>query len=167
MSDPYVGEIRLFGGNFAPLGWHFCDGSLVPISQNEALFALIGTTYGGDGSTSFALPDLRGRVPVHISNNIHLGAKGGVESVTLIEAQIPAHTHAVNASTENGVTGAPTDHVWASSSAINPYQAAAPSVRMNPAAVHSTGAGHPHDNVMPSIVLNYIISMEGIWPSPE
>ncbi|MEX0739345.1 MAG: tail fiber protein [Pseudohongiella sp.] len=165
MSDSYVGEIRMFGGDFAPVGWHVCDGRLLPVSDYDALFALIGTAYGGDGQRTFGLPDLRGRVPVQMSNSMQLGATGGVETVTLIAQQLPAHTHVVNASTAAGSSNSPTNHVWASSDAIAPYQSAAPTVTMSPDAVAVTGGNQSHENVMPSLVVNFIICLYGNFPT--
>jgi microcystin-dependent protein len=166
MSDPYVGEIRLFGGNYAPEDWHLCDGSLLSITQNEALFALIGTTYGGDGQNNFAVPDLRGRVPLHLSTALPLGAQTGSETVTLTQQQIPAHTHTANASDQSANSASPADHVWGASG-TNPYQATAPNAAMSAGAVHATGGNQPHENMMPGLVVNYIISLNGIFPTPD
>jgi microcystin-dependent protein len=170
MSTPFVGEIRLFAGTFAIDGWAFCDGSLRSISENEVLFALIGTTYGGDGVNTFALPDLRGRVPIHqgpgpgLSNRV-MGETGGAETVALTINQYPAHRHALAASTAIG-TAAPAGGVLAASSA-NVYGSAAPSVAMAAQAIGPTpgGAAQPHNNMAPSLGLNYIISLFGIFPS--
>lgn len=165
MSDAFIGEIRMFGGDFAPVNWHFCDGRLLSVDDYEALFSLIGTTYGGDGQNTFALPDLRGRVPVHINNSTPLGAQGGVESVTLTAQQLPAHSHAVNASTAEGSSKSPTNNVWASSEAISPYQPTEPTVTMSPDSIAAAGGSQPHENVMPSLVVNFIIKLEGLYPT--
>ncbi|MBD0381960.1 phage tail protein [Paenibacillus sedimenti] len=172
MSNPYVGEIRMFAGNFAPQGWAFCHGQLLAIAENDALFSLIGTTYGGNGQTTFALPDLRGRVPVHMGRSPHsgntytLGQEGGVETVTLILQQMPAHSHPVRAHSENGMGGNPKDGVWASSS-LQPYSTDTPDGAMNAQAITSTGGNQPHDNMMPYVCVSYIISLYGILPSPN
>ena len=164
MSNPYIGEIRMFAGNFAPAGWAFCDGSLLSISQNDVLFALIGITYGGDGVTTFALPDLRSRVPVHMGGGFTLAQSGGVEHVTLTVSQMPAHTHIPRANSAPGVQTTPTGKVWASSSNL-PYSANAPGSAMAPQAISSYGASLPHDNMIPFLAVNFIISMFGIFPS--
>src|SRR3954449_11195634 len=128
MAQPYVGEIRMFAGNFAPAGWMFCEGQLLPISENEILFQLIGTTYGGDGQSTFALPDLRGRIPLHFGNGFVLAETGGAESVTLTVNQIPAHSHALLATTSLGTATTPQDNLLAESSLITMFQSAPPTV---------------------------------------
>jgi microcystin-dependent protein len=164
MSQPYVGEIRMFGGNFAPAGWMFCDGSLLPISENETLFNLIGTTYGGDGQSTFALPDLRSRVPIHQGNGFTLAQMGGEENVTLTVSQIPAHTHVPQANSGTGTQTSPAGNVWANSANF-PYSPNAPSASMDPAAVGLAGGSQPHDNMIPFLVVNFIISLFGVYPS--
>lgn len=167
MSQPYVGEIRMFAGSFAPAGWAFCDGQLIPISENDVLFTLIGTTYGGDGQNTFALPDLRSRVPVHQGNGFVIGQSGGVESVTLTANQIPTHTHAATAVNAAGNT-ATASGVWAASAdtSINPYGAAASiDSSMAPQAISSTGGSQPHDNMLPFLVISFILSLFGVFPS--
>ena len=165
MSDPYIGEIRMFGGTFAPAGWAFCDGQLLPISENDALFTLIGTTYGGDGQETFALPDLQGRVPVHQGNGFVLGQKAGVESVTLTTQQLPIHTHAFLASQDQGATTNPPSNVVASipggGSAYIQDQAA---VAMNQQSLMPQGGSQPHENVQPFLCISFIISLFGIFP---
>ena len=169
MSSPFVGEIRVFAGNFAPSGWAFCDGQLVSIAENTTLFALIGTTYGGDGQSTFALPDLRGRVPVHqgtgSGSSYVIGQAGGVESVALTPQQLPAHGHPLYATTSaaSGTSG-PTG-LLASTTTMNFYGAGAPSTPMAPGAITATGGGLPHDNVAPFLAVNFIISLFGIFPS--
>ncbi|MBA5685480.1 phage tail protein [Rugamonas apoptosis] len=177
MAEPFVGEIRMFGGNFAPQGWAFCDGNLMPISENEALFALLGTTYGGDGETTFALPDLRGRVPIHQGsqdgNSYVLGQQGGSEEVTLMQNQVPAHTHLVGASAAvppatgagiNVTSGVP--YVPASPGA-KPKLYAGPGMPapMYPGAVAASGGSQPHNNMAPFLGVHFIISLFGIFPS--
>lgn len=163
MSSPFIGEIRMFAGNFAPNGWAFCDGSLLPISQNDALFNLIGTTYGGDGQSTFALPDLRSRVPVHVGPGFALGQNGGAESVTLTTNQIPVHNHAAQASSQGGNQNSPAG-VWAAtpSKAYGPGPAG---VALQAGAVAAAGGGQPHDNMAPFLAVNYILSLFGIFPS--
>ena len=166
MSSPFIGEIRMFGGNFAPAGWAFCDGSLIPISENDALFNLIGTTYGGDGQNTFALPDLRSRIPVHVGPGFALGQSGGVESVTLTTSQIPSHSHVPQANNAPGTQVSPANGVWASTSpSLNQYSNVAPSVTMDPAACGQTGGNQPHDNMVPFLAVNFILSLFGIFPS--
>lgn len=172
MSEPYLGEIKMFGGNFAPVGWSFCDGSLLSISQYEALFALLGTTYGGDGQTTFALPDLRGRIPLHMGTNpqtgthFPLGQMAGTETVALLPNQLPAHTHFVTAQTAANTvqTGNPANAVWAPSD-FNRFSTNPPDGAMNPAAITFQGGNQPHDNVMPFLTVSFIIALEGIFPS--
>ena len=170
MAQPYVGEIRLFAGNFPPSGWAFCDGTPQAISENETLFQLIGTTYGGDGETTFNLPDLRGRVPIHQGTgsdgiNYQMAEMGGVESVTLTTNQIPTHTHALLGSadpasqrnTNNAVFGRGPAEIYASEFT---------GVQLSTQSITSVGGSQPHDNFQPYLCLNYIISLFGIFPSP-
>lgn len=171
MSTPYIGEIRMFGGNFAPQGWAFCDGSLLPISENDALFTLIGTTYGGDGQTTFALPDLRGRLPVHmgqgggLSSRI-IGETGGTESVTLTMTQIPAHTHALLGSSSLASELSPAGTVIASPTNIDLYRpGSAPVSALAANAISPAGGSQPHDNIQPFLCISFIISLFGIFPS--
>lgn len=166
MAQPYVGEIRMFAGNFAPAGWMFCEGQLLPISENETLFQLIGTTYGGDGQSTFALPDLRGRLPLHMGNGFTLAETGGAEEITLTVSQIPAHTHPLLASTSGGTLASPVNNVLAESVAINPYIEDQANGNMNPAAVSAMGGSQPHTNFQPYLCVDFIISLFGIFPSP-
>lgn len=167
MSQPYVGEIRIFAGDFAPLNWALCQGQLMAISENETLFALIGTTYGGDGQSNFNLPNLSSRVPIHFGldsfgNNYPLGQSAGVESVTLTVAQIPQHTHTcVGAAAAN--SSSPSGSTWADG--VDLYSSASPSVTLNPTAVSPAGGSQPHDNLMPFLGLNFIIALFGVFPS--
>lgn len=165
MAQPYVGELRMFGGNFAPAGWAFCDGALLPISENETLFNLIGTTYGGDGQSTFALPDLRGRLPMHMGGSYILAETGGVENVTLTVNQIPVHNHAPLAVAGNGNQSTPQNGVWAGA-ASSIYTSNAPSTPVNATLGQSTGGSQPHDNLMPFLAVSFIISLYGIFPSP-
>ena len=164
MSNPYVGEIRMFGGNFAPVGWAFCNGQLLPISENPTLFNLIGTTYGGDGQTTFALPNLQSRVPIHQGNAHVIGEVGGAESVTLALAQIPAHTHTPQASSSPGTSASPSGNVWAAWSDAQ-YSATAPAAAMASPALAPAGGSQPHENMPPFVAVNFIISLFGIFPS--
>jgi microcystin-dependent protein len=167
MGTPYVGEIRMFAGNFAPAGWMFCQGQLLAISENETLFQLIGTTYGGDGESTFALPNLSSRVPLHVGPGFALGQTGGAESVTLTTSQIPAHSHVPQASTSSTSppnVSDPTGAVWAQST-LDDYSSAAPGLAMNAAAIGTSGGSQPHDNMIPFLVINFIISMFGTFPS--
>jgi microcystin-dependent protein len=166
MAQPYVGEIRLFAGNFAPAGWMFCEGQLLPISENETLFQLIGTTYGGDGEETFGVPDLRGRVPVHQGSGYVLAEAAGVEEVTLTTQQIPVHNHAYIVSTAAGANSDLSNQVIGQHPTISIFQAAAPTVTMNPAVLGPVGGSQPHTNFQPYLCINYIISLFGIFPSP-
>jgi len=167
MSQPYVGEIRMFAGNFAPAGWMFCEGQLLPISENETLFQLIGTTYGGDGQSTFGLPDLRGRLPIHQGNGFTLAQSGGVEQVTLTTQQIPAHTHPLLATTAQASGNSPANQVLASTQAatITPYGTDAPQVQLAPTSVSAVGGSQPHTNFQPYVCIDFIISLFGIFPS--
>ena len=170
MSNPFVGEIRMFGGNFAPQGWAFCAGQLLAISENATLFNLIGTTYGGDGQQTFALPDLSGRIPLHQGQgaglgNYVIGEKSGVESVTLTLNQIPAHSHSVLASTAGGSASNPLNVVLANPPSVTAFIADDPSVVLPSNLVTVSGGSQPHDNLMPYVAVNYIISLFGIYPS--
>jgi microcystin-dependent protein len=166
VAQPYVGEIRMFAGIFAPAGWMFCDGSLLPISENETLFNLIGTTYGGDGQSTFALPDLRGRIPLHQGNGFILAETGGAETITLTVAQIPAHSHPMLASGNTGTGANPQGNVLDQmSGAILLYKAQPATLAMSPLAVTSVGGSQPHNNFQPYLCISFIISLFGIFPS--
>ncbi len=165
MSSPYVGEIRMFGGNFAPVGWQFCNGALLPISENEVLFNLIGTTYGGDGQETFAVPDLQGRIPMHVgSNHPSLGEMSGSESVTLNANTTPIHTHPFQA--YNAVANSPNagNNLFGLASQVTMFYADTPSRPMNAASITNTGGSQPHDNMMPYQCISFIISLYGIFP---
>jgi microcystin-dependent protein len=165
MGQPYVGEIRIFAGNFPINGWAFCDGQQLAIADNQTLFTLIGTTYGGDGQTTFALPDLRSRVPIHQGNGLVVGQAGGAEQVTLTTSQIPAHSHVPQANSGPGNQQGPGGGVWATPSTGTIYSNVAPSLVMDPGAVGSAGGSQPHDNMVPFLGVNFIISLFGIFPS--
>jgi microcystin-dependent protein len=167
MGQPFIGEIRMFAGNFAPAGWAFCDGQLLPISENDALFALLGTTYGGDGQETFALPDLQGRIPVHEGPGYVLGQLGGVESVTLSTGQIPPHNHPLMGSAANATTTSPTNNVPGTSPEVTvfPYGTDNPPTTLATASVSPAGGSQPHDNFQPYLCVNFIISLFGIFPS--
>lgn len=167
MAQPYVGEIRMFAGNFAPAGWMFCGGQLLPISENETLFQLIGTTYGGDGQSTFALPDLRGRIPIHQGNGFVLAENGGAETITLTAGQIAAHTHPLLAADVVGGDPNPAANLLAESSAASLYQAGAPSAAMAAQAISAVGGSQPHTNFQPYLCIEFIISLFGIFPSPS
>lgn len=172
MAQPYVGEIRIFAGNFAPRDWELCEGQLLPISEYETLFNLIGTTYGGDGESTFALPDMRGRIPVHQGTNqfgtLTLGETGGLEEVTLSIQQIPAHLHQVMATPKVANTASAKQTVIAKSPDLNAFFAESPSGSFNlkPSSLAGAGGGQPHTNLQPYLCVNYIISLLGIYPSP-
>src|SRR5437879_7027152 len=170
MSQPFVGEIRMFAGNFAPASWMFCDGSVLPITGNETLFALIGTTYGGDGQTTFALPNLQSRVPVHFGtdtfgNNYTLAQTGGAETVTLTTSQIPAHSHVPQANTNAGTQTGPGGSVWANSSLGQFDNTNPPDSSMASQALGLAGGSQPHDNMVPFLAVNFIISLFGVFPT--
>jgi microcystin-dependent protein len=166
MAQPYVGEIRMFAGNFAPAGWAFCQGQLLPISENETLFQLIGTTYGGDGQSTFALPDLRGRIPLHQGNGFILAETGGAEEITLTVNQIAAHSHALLASSGPSTTVSPQTNLTGEPPQITPYIEDVSSVNMSPSAISATGGSQPHTNFQPYLCVNFIISLFGLFPSP-
>jgi microcystin-dependent protein len=165
MPQPYVGEIRMWAGNFAPVGWEFCDGELLPISENETLFNLIGTTYGGDGQETFALPDLRGRLPLHQGNSFILAETGGVEEVTLTVNQIPAHSHPLLVTTDIANQTSPQNNVLAQSSAADLYIEDIQTVNLAPNSISPVGGSQPHTNFQPYLCINFIISMFGRFPS--
>lgn len=172
--DPFVAEIRIFAGNFAPKGWAFCNGQILPISQNTALFSLLGTYYGGDGKSTFGLPDLQGRAPMFWGqgpglSSRNLGETGGSQSVTLLQSEIPAHTHQVKGTTAAGTSTNPADGIWAVAGSrrapTSLYSTtAAASTTMSPQALSTTGGGLPHNNMPPFLTLNFIIALQGVFP---
>lgn len=166
MAQPYVGEIRIFAGNFAPAGWMFCEGQLLPISEYETLFNLIGTTYGGDGQETFALPDLRGRIPIHQGNNFILAQTGGSEEITLTTQQIPTHTHTFITSTQTGTDKSPQGRVTdQTSGGVQIFIEEAPDQPMAANAIQPIGGSQPHTNFQPYLCVDFIISLFGIFPS--
>ena len=163
MSEPFLSEIRIVSFSFPPKGWAFCNGQLLPINQNQGLFSLLGTTYGGDGRTTFGLPDLRGRAPMHVGAHV-LGEKAGRESHSLVASEMPLHTHAVNAANADATTGNPANNVPAK--ATSPmYRAPTALTGLHPQSVSNVGGGQPHENMQPFLVLSFVIALQGIFPS--
>ena len=165
MAQPYVGEIRMFAGNFAPAGWMFCEGQLLPISENETLFNLIGTTYGGDGQSTFALPDLRGRIPIHMGNGFILAETGGAEEITLTVSQTPAHTHPMLASNDPASNFNVQGNVIATPVSATPFSINNANLPLAPQSITSDGGSQPHTNFQPYLCVDFIISLFGIFPS--
>lgn len=166
MAQPYVGELRMFAGTFAPAGWMFCEGQLLPISEYETLFNLIGTTYGGDGESTFALPDLRGRIPIHQGNGFILAETGGAEEITLTVNQIPAHSHPFVGRAGGGNQSIPQDGLIAMSGLRHFTDETAPASMMHPTMIGPAGGSQPHTNFQPYLCVSFIISLFGIFPSP-
>jgi microcystin-dependent protein len=166
MAQPYVGEIRMFGGNYAPAGWMMCNGQTVSISEFETLYNLIGTTYGGDGQSTFGLPDLRGRLPVHVGPGFVLAQNGGAEEVTLTQTQVPVHTHALIVSTDPATTTTVAGQVLGTPASATPFFAGAPNLSLRNDSISSVGGSQPHTNMQPYLCVNFIISLFGIYPSP-
>ena len=164
MAQPYVGEIRMFAGNFPPVGWLFCDGQQLPISENEVLFQLIGTTYGGDGESTFNLPNLQSRVPVHFGNGIQMAEQAGVEEVTLTIQQIPVHSHQPLGSNSGATQTTPGGAMFAQS--ISSLYAGVSPINLSPQAITPVGGSQPHTNLQPYLCINFIISLFGLFPSP-
>jgi len=174
MADPFVAEIRIFPFNFAPTGWAFCDGQLMPLSQNTALFSLLGTTYGGDGKSNFALPNLQGNAPMHPGQgpglSLHdLGEVGGTETVTLLESEMPVHAHAIGrALAGNGDSTTPVNNIWAQApfgrGSLAIYHEAPPTGKMNAAPLGPAGGSLPHNNMQPYLTLNFCIALQGVYP---
>jgi len=170
MAEPFLSEIRIFSFNFPPKGWAFCNGQLLPINQNQALFSLLGTTYGGNGQTNFALPNLQGRAPNHMGSGFTLGQAGGETAHTVTMSELPTHLHstsqnmAVVDANNNATQGAPTGNVWANSGKTN-FTTAAANAAMGPSAVTNVGGNQPHTNMQPYLVLNFCIALQGIFPS--
>jgi microcystin-dependent protein len=170
--DPFVAEIRIFPFNFAPKGWAFCDGQILPLSQNTALFSLLGTTYGGDGKSNFALPDMQGNAPMHPRQgpglSLHdLGETGGSETVTLLESEMPAHSHNLKAASGTGTKSTPAANSLARTSGATPYIAASPAPSLTPMAAQAitpAGGDQPHNNLQPYLTLNFCIALQGVFP---
>jgi microcystin-dependent protein len=164
MSEPFLAEVRIFSFSFAPAGWAFCNGQLLPINQNQALFSLLGTTYGGDGRTTFGLPNLQGRVPVHVGQGIIQGQSAGEQSHTLNLSEMPAHTHTPVGSTTSPPTASSiAGNLW-TANAADPF-AVSPNTAMNPNCILPAGGSQPHDNMTPCLTLNFCIALQGIFPS--
>lgn len=171
MSEPFVGEIRMFAGNFAPRGWAFCDGQLLAVSQNDALFSLLGTIYGGDGRTTFGLPDMRGRIPIHAGSgpglsNRALGTKGGAENETLTTNQLPSHSHTLRGTSSNGTLPNPGGNVLATSTVLRPYAVGEPlDSNLASQTINNLGGSQSHSNLQPYLCIHFIIALFGIYPS--
>jgi len=163
MSTPFLGEIKIISWNFPPKGWAFCNGQLLDINSNQALFSILGTTYGGNGQTNFALPDLRGRAPIHMGGGFVEGERAGEENHTLITSEMPAHNHLVSASSVAPDQGLPTGNQWGS--VASGYSSSAPNTTFAPSAMTNTGGSQPHNNMQPFLVLNFVIALQGIFPS--
>jgi microcystin-dependent protein len=170
MADPFLSEIRIFSFNFPPKGWAFCNGQLLPINQNQPLFALLGTMYGGNGQTNFALPNLRGQAPIHFGSGFNLAQSGGQSSHTVTMSELPQHTHTLNSNlcigggVVNANLGDPTGSYWANNGKAQ-YSTSPPDQVMHPSAVTNVGGSQPHNNMMPYLVLNFCIALQGIFPS--
>lgn len=167
MAEPFLSEIRLMSFEFAPKGWALCNGQLLPINQNQALFSLLGTTFGGDGRVNFALPDLRGRTPIHVGSGHTLGERGGEQSHTLSSSELPEHTHQVRASTQGANAPVPNDRVLANSAPNEIYGSPTNLVAMNSGTVSNTGGSQAHLNMQPFLTLSFAIALQGIFPSPN
>jgi microcystin-dependent protein len=169
VANPFVAEIRIFGFNFAPKGWAFCDGQIMPISQNTALFSLLGTTYGGDGKSNFALPNLQGSVPMHPGQgpglSLHnLGETGGSDTVTLLESEMPTHSHTMTASGQDATVNGPSGQLVANGIGVGMYAAPGPLVALDVQAVAVNGGDRPHNNLQPYLTLNYCVALQGVYP---
>jgi microcystin-dependent protein len=166
MAQPYVGEIRMFAGNFAPAGWAFCEGQLVPISENDTLFTLLGTTYGGDGQSTFGLPDLRGRLPIHQGNGFITAEAGGAEEITLTNTQMAVHGHSFLVSFAPATQSSPGNSLPGNSASIDLYRETSADVNLSAQAVGPVGGSQPHTNFQPYLCVDFIISLYGIYPTP-
>ncbi|PXY44928.1 phage tail protein [Flavobacterium hydrophilum] len=169
MADPFVSEIRIFGFNFAPRGWAFCNGQILPLSQNTALFSLLGTTYGGNGQSNFALPDLQGRSPMHPGQgpglSLHdLGETGGSETVTLLESEIPAHSHKLSVTSLNSQSTTPANNSLGRGNPVKVYASVGAAVTMGANSISPTGGSLPHNNMMPYLTMNFCIALQGVFP---
>ncbi len=167
MAEPFLSEIRLMSFVFAPKGWALCNGQLLPINQNQGLFSLLGTTFGGDGRVNFALPDLRGRAPIHVGAGHTLGERGGEQAHTLSITEIPTHTHALSASNNNATTDMPAANVIMGQASIDMYRSPTNLVALEPGSVSKTGGSQAHLNMQPFLALSFCIALQGIFPSPN
>ncbi|MHB0969745.1 MAG: phage tail protein [Thermoanaerobaculia bacterium] len=167
MAEPFLSEIRIMSFVFAPKGWALCNGQLLPINQNQALFSLLGTTFGGDGRVNFALPDLRGRTPIHVGSGHTLGERGGEQAHTLSIAEIPTHTHVLNGTSATATLDLPTNNMLATTASVNIYGQPASLAAMNPGVVTNTGGSQAHLNMQPFLTLSFCIALQGIFPSPN
>lgn len=167
MAEPFLSEIRIMSFVFAPKGWALCNGQLLPINQNQALFSLLGTTFGGDGRVNFALPDLRGRTPIHVGSGHTLGERGGEQAHTLSIAEIPTHTHVLSGTSAAGTTAIPTGALLATSTNYEAYRSPAALASLNPGTVVNTGGSQAHLNMQPFLILSFCIALQGIFPSPN
>ena len=167
MAEPFLSEIRIMSFGFPPKGWAFCDGQLLPINQNQALFALLGTTFGGDGRVNFGLPDLRGRVPIHVGSGHTLGDRGGEQAHTLSIAELPAHTHLLRASSSDGDTPVPASNILAASGATQVFGPATDMTSLSPSSVTNLGGSQAPQNMQPFLTLSFCIALQGIFPSPN
>lgn len=165
MGTPFLGEIKIIAWNFPPKGWAFCNGQFLPINQNQALFSLLGTMYGGNGQTTFALPDFRGRIPIHIGGGYIQGQAGGEAVHTLTQSEMPTHNHFISGSSSPSGSFNPEDNMWGVPTTVNPYSQTNPNVAMNPALIPPVGGSQPHNNMSPYIVLNFIVALIGAFPS--
>ena len=165
MSEPFLAEIRIVGFNFAPRGWALCDGQTLPINQNQSLFALLGTTYGGDGRTSFGLPELRGRTPIHVGDGYQQGQKGGEENHSLTVSEIPEHDHTARGSSDQANTPIPTGNMLADSAPNEIFHSPTNLVDLRSGTTANTGTGQGHDNMQPYLALNFVIALQGLFPS--
>lgn len=170
MADPFVAEIRIFGFNFAPKGWAFCDGQIMPISQNTALFSLLGTSYGGDGKSTFALPNLQGNLPLHAGQGpglspYDIGQTGGSETVTLLQSEVPLHTHSLNASASEAGSTAPGGQLFAAGQGIAEYAPPAGGAMLAAQMIAPVGGDQPHNNMQPYLTLSFCIALQGVYPS--
>jgi microcystin-dependent protein len=167
MAEPFLSEIRIMSFVFAPKGWALCNGQLLPINQNQPLFSLLGTTFGGDGRVNFALPDLRGRTPIHVGSGHTLGERGGEQAHTLSIAELPTHTHVLNATSNNAAQPIPTGNLLSRSAPVNPYIGATALGAMIAGTVTNTGGSQAHLNMQPFLTLSFCIALQGIFPSPN
>jgi len=165
MSEPFLAEIRIVGFNLPPRGWAQCDGQILPINQNQSLYSLLGTIYGGDGRTSFALPDLRGRVPIHSSTSFNQGSRGGEERHTLNASEMPAHTHSAGCTNKNPTSRGTEDNIWAAQSKGTNFGTSAPGATLDSRSISNAGSGSGHENMQPFLVLNFVIAIQGLFPS--